>query len=117
MAEMTWGDGLRTWYRIVGDGDPTPAVICHGGPGGTHDYVEAIAGLDRPCVLYDQIGNGRSSHAPDAGREFWTVDLFLRELDALVAELGFGDYHVVGQSWGGMLAMEHALSHPPGLRS
>src|SRR5215217_4971711 len=117
MAELTWGDGLRTWYRVDGEGDATPVVICHGGPGGTHDYVEAIAALDRPCVLYDQVGNGRSSRGLDVGPEFWTVDLFLGELDALVAELGFGEYHVLGQSWGGMLAMEHALRHPPGLRS
>jgi L-proline amide hydrolase len=117
MAELTWGDGLRTWYRVDGEGDATPVVICHGGPGGTHDYVEAIAALDRPCVLYDQVGNGRSSRGLDVGPEFWTVDLFLGELDALVAELGFGEYHVLGQSWGGMLAMEHALRHPAGLRS
>jgi L-proline amide hydrolase len=117
MAELTWGDGLRTWYRVDGEGDATPVVICHGGPGGTHDYVEAIAALDRPCVLYDQVGNGRSSRGLDVGPEFWTVDLFLGELDALVAELGFGEYHVLGQSWGGMLAMEHTLRHPPGLRS
>jgi L-proline amide hydrolase len=117
MAELAWGDGLTTWYEIVGDGASPPAIVCHGGPGGTHDYVEAIAGLDRPCVLYDQVGNGRSSRRPDAGDAFWTVELFLRELDALVAELGVDAYHVVGQSWGGMLAMEHALRHPAGLRS
>ena len=120
---MGW-DGLQTWYRVVGKlggGSGLPVVICHGGPGGTHDYVESIAGLarsGRACVLYDQVGNGRSDRPPDAPAEFWTVELFLRELDALVAELGIADgYHVVGQSWGGMLAMEHALRHPAGLRS
>jgi L-proline amide hydrolase len=117
MAELAWGDGLTTWYEIVGGRDAPPAIVCHGGPGGTHDYVEAIAALDRPCVLYDQVGNGRSARRPDAGEEFWTVELFLRELDALVSELGVDAYHVVGQSWGGMLAMEHALTHPSGLRS
>ena len=119
MSEMEW-DGLRTWYEVVGEGDATPVVICHGGPGATHDYLRAIAGLagrGRPCVLYDQVGNGNSQHLPDAPADFWTVDLFKRELQALVAHLGFGAYHVVGQSWGGMLAMEHALEHPAGLRS
>ncbi|MDP9293117.1 MAG: proline iminopeptidase-family hydrolase [Actinomycetota bacterium] len=122
-GHLGW-DGLQTWYRVVGelgDGPRLPVMICHGGPGGTHDYLESIAGLSRSgraCVLYDQVGNGRSDRPPDAPAEFWTVELFLRELDALVAELGIaGGYHVVGQSWGGMLAMEHALRHPPGLRS
>ncbi|MEA2251383.1 MAG: L-proline amide hydrolase [Solirubrobacteraceae bacterium] len=118
-------DGHRTWYRVVGELDPAaeraPAIICHGGPGATHDYVEPIAELHRsgrPCVLYDQLGNGRSDHLPDADPSFWTVDRFERELGALAAHLGIdGRYHVIGQSWGGMLALLHALERPPGLLS
>jgi L-proline amide hydrolase len=118
-------DGMQTWYRVVGDptSEPVvpPVVICHGGPGATHDYLTSIAdiaGSGRACVFYDQFGNGRSGHRPDAPVDFWTVDLFLRELDALITHLGIGDaYHVLGQSWGGMLAMEHAVRHPSGLRS
>jgi L-proline amide hydrolase len=121
---MEW-EGMQTWYRVVGDPDQAagqaPVVICHGGPGATHDYLTSVTGLarsGRACVLYDQFGNGRSGHRPDAPTEFWTVDLFLRELGALVNHLGISDgYHVLGQSWGGMLAMEHALRHPSGLRS
>jgi len=118
-------DGHRTWYRVVGELDPdalhAPVVICHGGPGGTHDYVAPIAELHRSgraCVLYDQLGNGRSDHLPDADPSFWTTQLFNDELTALVEHLGIdARYHVVGNSWGGMLAMAHALDHPPGLVS
>jgi L-proline amide hydrolase len=119
-------DGHRTWYRVVGDLDPgaplAPVVICHGGPGATHDYVapiaSALAGSGRACVLYDQLGNGRSDHLPDADPSFWTVELFERELAALVEHLGVaGRYHVLGQSWGGMLALLHALERPTGLMS
>lgn len=121
---MKW-EGMRTWYRVVGDlrhaGAPAPVVICHGGPGATHDYLTSVAGLarsGRACLLYDQFGNGRSGHRPDAPAEFWTVELFLRELQMLVDHLEIGErYHVLGQSWGGMLAMEHALRHPAGLAS
>jgi L-proline amide hydrolase len=117
--------GHRTWYRIVGDLDldalHAPVVICHGGPGATHDYVAPIAELHRSgraCVLYDQLGNGKSDHLPDADPSFWTTQLFKDELAALVEHLGIdGRYHVLGQSWGGMLAMDHALDHPPGLVS
>jgi L-proline amide hydrolase len=121
---MDWGGGW-TWYRVEGDlgpEGPAPLVILHGGPGAAHDYLEPVADLAataaRPCVLYDQIGCGRSQHLPDAPVNFWTVELFRGELAALVEHLGIARrYHVLGQSWGGMLAMEHALEHPPGLRS
>jgi L-proline amide hydrolase len=121
MAELRWED-LATWYEVHGEpGGRLPVVLCHGGPGATHDYVSSLAALahdGRQVALYDQVGNGRSQHLPDAPAEFWTIDLFRRELSALVAHLGWADgYHVLGQSWGGMLAMEHALQHPPGLRS
>jgi L-proline amide hydrolase len=69
-------------------------------------------------VFYDQIGCGRSQHMPDAPADFWTVELFCRELELLIEHVGIARrYHVLGQSWGGMLGMEHAVSRPPGLRS
>jgi L-proline amide hydrolase len=119
-------DGHRTWYRVVGDLDPdaprAPLILCHGGPGATHDYIESIAELNersgRACVLYDQLGNGRSDHLPDADPSFWTPELFERELGALAADLGIARrYHVLGQSWGGMLALLHGLERPAGLLS
>ena len=122
-GRMTW-NGHETWYRVLGDLDPvsrpTPVVICHGGPGASHDYCEPIAELHRfgrACVLYDQIGCGKSQHLPDAPVEFWTPALFRDELGRLMRHLGIQDrYAVVGQSWGGMLAMEYALDQPQGLR-
>jgi len=116
-------DGNVTWYRVVGDlaSGPAPVVVCHGGPGGGSDYTEPIADLSRygrGCVLYDQLGCGRSTHLPDAPADFWTVQLFKDELVALTEHLGIADrYAVVGQSWGGMLAMEHAIDRPAGLRA
>jgi L-proline amide hydrolase len=122
MTSMAW-NGLETWYRTVGDlqAGPTPVVICHGGPGAAHDYTEPIADLSRygrGCVLYDQVGCGRSLHLPDAPADFWSPQLFKDELVELTEHLGIADrYAVVGQSWGGMLALEHALEHPEGLRA
>jgi len=123
----------RTWYRITGMLDPgtlgrgvrdqprPPLVVAHGGPGCTHDYVDSfklLAEEGRAVIHYDQIGNGRSTHLRDKGPEFWTVDLFLAELDNLLGHLGIaGSYHLLGQSWGGMLAAEHAVRRPSGLRA
>ncbi|MST34886.1 proline iminopeptidase-family hydrolase, partial [Acidimicrobiaceae bacterium USS-CC1] len=114
--------GGETWYRVTGDpGSGTPLVVLHGGPGSTHEYLltlAALAGDRRAVVHYDQLGNGRSSHFPGRGAEFWTVQLFLDELDAILDALGIsGAYHLLGQSWGGMLAAEHAVRRPAGLRS
>jgi L-proline amide hydrolase len=118
--------GWQTWYRVTGALDPAgplaPIVLLHGGPGATHDYLDAMRGLaadGRAVVQYDQLGNGRSTHLRHRGADFWTVELFCDELDNLLAALGLatGRYHVLGQSWGGCLALEHALRQPPGLRS
>jgi L-proline amide hydrolase len=120
------GEEAQTWYRVTGElrpGDadaPAPHVALHGGPGATHDYLLSLADLaDRRAVVhYDQLGNGHSSHYPDRGADFWTVDLFVRELHNLVDALGIADrHHVLGQSWGGFLAQEYAFTQPAGLRS
>ncbi len=113
----------ETWYRVTGDlnSNKIPLVAVHGGPGCSHDYLLALTALadqGRAVIHYDQLGGGKSTHLPDKGVEFWTVALFLEELDNLLGALGVKDrYHLLGQSWGGMLSSEHALRRPPGLRS
>lgn len=115
--------GFETWYRVTGDlaARRLPLVVAHGGPGCTHDYVDSFAGLatqGRAVIHYDQIGNGRSTHLPEKGADFWTVEFFLSELDALLAHLGIAErYALLGQSWGGMLASEHAVRRPAGLNA
>ena len=113
----------QTWYRVTGDlqSGPTPLVVAHGGPGCSHDYVLALAKLaecGRPVVHYDQLGGGRSTHMPEKGGDFWTVDLFLRELENLLVHLDINDrYFLLGQSWGGMLGAEHGIRQPAGLKA
>lgn len=113
----------QTWYRITGDlqSGATPLVVIHGGPGCTHDYVDSFKDLardGRPVIHYDQLGNGQSTHLPQWAAERWTVAVFLAELDNLLAHLGISDnYLLLGQSWGGMLASEHAVRQPAGLKA
>lgn len=114
-------EGCETWYRVTGDLEAgVPLVVLHGGPGAAHDYLLSLTDLvsGRAVIHYDQLGNGRSTHLPDRGEDFWTVELFVRELHNLVDALGIrGRHHVLGQSWGGFLAQEYALTRPDGLRS
>jgi L-proline amide hydrolase len=113
----------ETWYRIAGDPGcgPTPLIVVHGGPGCTWDYVESFAALaetGRAVIHYDQIGNGNSTRLPGQGADFWTVDLFLDELRNLIRHLGLEEgYCLLGQSWGGMLGAELAVTRPAGLKA
>lgn len=115
--------GHRTWFRVTGalGSAKAPLVVLHGGPGAAHDYLDRLTALaegGRAVVHYDQLGCGLSTHLPEAPAGFWTVRLFLDELDSLLAHLGIaGRYHLLGQSWGGMLGAEHAVRAPAGLRA
>ena len=101
----------RTWYRVTGARGRTPLLCLHGGPGSTHNYFAPLERLavERPVVLYDQLGCGRSE---PSGEVEWSLEVFLDELDALRAHLGLDEIHLLGTSWGGMLALEHALARP-----
>jgi proline-specific peptidase len=113
--------GATTWYKVVGEGEQPgrqPLLCLHGGPGGPHDYLESmqeLARTGRRVIFYDQLGCGRSPYPSDPGK--WTVELFLDEIDAVRDALGLDRLHVLGQSWGGMLAMEYALTQPTGVES
>lgn len=113
----------ETWYRVTGElgGEKAPVVILHGGPGVAHNYVDAyklLARRDRAVIHYDQLGCGNSTLLPEKGADFWTPGLFIDELENLVDHLGIRTgFHVLGQSWGGMLGAEYAVTRPQGLKS
>jgi proline-specific peptidase len=110
--------GGRVWYKITGERhDATPLLCLHGGPGFTHNYLEALEGLAdrRPVIFYDQLGCGNSDRPADPA--LWTVDRFVEELAVVRAALRLDDLHLFGSSWGGMLAMQYVLDRRPALRS
>ena len=113
--------GYKVWYRIVGDRENSgklPLLCLHGGPGAPHDYLEpleAMAATGRRVIFYDQLGCGNSDQPHD--QSMWTVGLFVEEVGVVRRALGLERVHILGQSWGGMLAMEYALTQPSGLAS
>lgn len=112
----------KTWYQITGalGASRPPVVALHGGPGSTHDYLLRLTALAEegwPVIHYDQLGNGGSTHIPERGAGFWSIQLFLDELNNLLGQLCVADDYVLfGHSWGGTLAAEHAARRPAGLR-
>src|SRR5215472_16421668 len=113
--------GYRVWYRMMGGGaddEKIPLLTLHGGPGVGHDYIEDLAELasdSRRVILYDQLGCGRSDQPDDTS--LWRVERFVEEVGTIRRELELDRVHLLGQSWGGMLAIEYALTQPKGLVS
>jgi L-proline amide hydrolase len=114
--------GYRTWYRIVGEGEEEgrlPLLCLHGGPGATWHHMEPYAELaeGRRLIFYDQLGCGNSSVLEPHDPAMWTMELYVRELDAVREALGLDRCHVLGHSWGGMLGMAYGITQPEGLAS
>ena len=117
--------GHETWVQITAPETARPGAlplfVLHGGPGMAHNYVLNIAELadetGRTVIHYDQIGCGNSTHLPDAPADFWTPDLFVDEFHTMRDALDIDEYHLLGQSWGGMLSAEIAVRQPSGLAS
>ncbi|PMD41797.1 proline-specific peptidase [Hyaloscypha variabilis F] len=124
----TAGKPCKTWYKIVrdhlgnSDSSRPPVIAIHGGPGSTHhmftSFTDLTAQYNIPIIFYDQLGCGASTHLPEkAGDEsFWTDELFVNELDNLIAHINLSTYDIIGTSWGGMLASRFASKKPRGLR-
>jgi pimeloyl-ACP methyl ester carboxylesterase len=110
--------GFETWYRDVGPESGVPLLCLHGGPGSTHNYfepLEELAAEGRRVVIYDQLGCGNSDRPDDP--KLWTLELFLDEVQFVRNQLGLDRIHLLGTSWGSMLALEYVLGRAGGLVS
>ena len=111
--------GHRTWSGVAGslaDSRGLLLLCLHGGPGVPHDLLAPITRLSeqgRAVIVYDQLGCGRSDHPHDPS--LWSVELFVEEVAAVRQALGLERIHLLGQSWGGMLALETVLGGASGI--
>ncbi len=104
----------QTYYRIVGDITKPALILLHGGPGSTHNYFELLDSLacdDYCVVMYDQLGCGNSY--VEGRPELWKPETWVNELIALRKHLNLTKVHLLGQSWGGMLALDYVLHYNP----
>jgi proline-specific peptidase len=110
--------GGKVWYKIVGAHKKAPPLfVLHGGPGVPHDYLEPLEALgdERPVIFYDQLGCGNSDRPDEV--TLWTVARYAAELGQVRKALNLAQLHILGQSWGCMLAVDYLLSRPQGVMS
>jgi proline iminopeptidase len=116
----TPGGPFRVWTKRVGNNPTTKLLLLHGGPGATHEYFEGFdsflpaAGIE--YYYYDQLGSAYSDQPDDDG--LWEIDRFVDEVEQVRLALGLGrdNFYLLGQSWGGILAIEYALQHQQHLK-
>jgi proline iminopeptidase len=111
------GGKYKVWTKKMGSG-PVKVLLLHGGPGFTHQYLEAMesflpeAGIE--MYYYDQLGCGNSDKPSDTS--LWNTPRFVEEVEEVRVGLGLEDFVLYGQSWGGMLSIEYALKYQQHLR-
>jgi proline iminopeptidase len=111
---------FRVWTKRVGNNASLKVLLLHGGPGCTHEYLEACdsylpaAGIE--YYYYDQLGSGRSDRPDDPS--LWEVGRFVDEVEQVRQALGLGpdNFVLYGQSWGGILAIEYTLAFQHNVR-
>lgn len=101
--------GFYTFCYTFGDlSKGTPIIVLHGGPGGCierYEPLEELAKKGIPLIFYDQLGCGYS-RVPRGNKDLWDFNLYLDELENVIKYFGLKKFHILGHSWGGMLALE-----------
>jgi proline iminopeptidase len=112
---------FRVWTKRVGNNPTIKVLLLHGGPGATHEYLEALdsyfprAGIE--YYYYDQLGSAYSDQ-PDQP-ELWEIPRFVEEVEQVRVALHLDrtNFYLYGQSWGGLLALEYALKYQRNLKA
>jgi proline iminopeptidase len=111
---------FRVWTKRVGNNPRIKILLLHGGPGATHEYLEGfdswLPGAGVEYYFYDQLGSGHSDRPEDPA--LWEVSRFVDEVEQVrrALDLGPDNFYLLGQSWGGILAIEYALAHQDRLK-
>ena len=121
MVEIATPKGkFHVWVKRVGNNPRLKLLLLHGGPGATHEYLEAFDSfLPKEGVeyyYYDQLGSGNSDTPNDD--DLWTIARFVSEVDQVRQAIGGtkDNFCLYGQSWGGLLVIEYALAHQDQLK-
>ena len=113
-ADVTGG---KIWYKVVGEGNKTPLLLLHGGPGIPSYYLNPLSAIseDRPVILFDQLGCGRSTRHTDT--TLMTIKTFSEQLEQLRLKLGLKEFYLYGSSWGTMLGADYYFRYPDAVKA
>jgi proline iminopeptidase len=111
---------FKVWVKRIGNNPTEKVLILHGGPGMTHEYLEAVdsylpgAGIE--YYHYDQLGSFLSDQPDDL--DLWRIPRFVEEVEQVRVALGLDkdNFYLYGHSWGGILALEYALKYQQHLK-
>lgn len=109
-------NGAQIYYKTMGSGEPV--IVIHGGPGLDHSYMlPQMRDLAKSykLIFYDQRACGRSSIKVSPASI--SIRGFIADLDGLRQALELDKVHILAHSWGGLLAMNYAISYPQYLKS
>lgn len=112
---------FHVWTKRIGNNPRIKVLLLHGGPGMTHEYLEAFdsyfPGAGIQYYYYDQLGSFYSDQPKDDS--LWTLPRFVDEVEQVRKALGLNthNFYLYGHSWGGILAMQYALKYPQNLKS
>jgi proline iminopeptidase len=112
---------FRVWTKRIGNNPTVKVLLLHGGPGASHEYLEACdsyfpaAGIE--YYYYDQLGSTYSDQPDDP--DLWEIPRFVDEVEQVrqALRLDRTNFYLFGQSWGGALAIEYALKYQQHLKA
>ena len=118
MVELS--NGYSVFTQTFGESSDACILTLHGGPAATHEYLLSLA-YDLPVqsgfevVMYDQLGSFFSDQPTE---DIWNIDRWVEEVEEVRKALGYdaSNFYLLGNSWGGILAMEYALRYQQNLK-
>jgi proline iminopeptidase len=109
-------NGIKTFYNIIGEGEPL--IVVHGGPGMAHNYLipkfKRLA-KNHKVIFYDQRACGKTSGEENPNQI--TINNLVKDLEELRVTFGVDKMKLVGQSFGGLIALNYAIKYPQNLKS
>ena len=112
---------FKVWTKRTGNNPTVKVLLLHGGPGATHEYMEAFDSYFPPAGIeyyyYDQLGSAFSDQPDDPS--LWDLPRFVDEVEQVrtALHLDRDNFCLLGQSWGGLLAIEYALKYQDHLKA
>jgi proline iminopeptidase len=111
---------FKVWTKAIGNNPKIKVLLLHGGPAMTHEYLESFESFfpqeGFEMIEYDQLGSYYSDQPKDSS--LWTIDRFVEEVEQVrkALQLDKDNFYLLGNSWGGMLAMQYALKYQQNLK-